>query len=60
MEKELGISYPTVKNRLEDAAGALGYSLINNTSEDSKRKTILEKLNNGDIGVEEALNMLRD
>ena len=27
MEKELGISYPTVKNRLEDVADALGYGL---------------------------------
>lgn len=65
VEKELNISYPTVKNRLEDAANALGY---NNTKDYSlpysetseQRKEILEQLESGEISVEEALNLLRE
>ena len=65
VEKELGISYPTVKNRLEDAANALGYS---NTSYYSytgseaseRRKEILDQLENGEVSVEEALELLKE
>lgn len=65
VEKELGISYPTVKNRLEDTANALGY---NNTQDyrpletelPGRRKEILDQLENGEISVEEALNLLKE
>ena len=65
VEKELNISYPTVKNRLEDAANALGY---NNTKDYSppfsetsqQRKEILEQLESGEISVEDALNLLKE
>lgn len=64
VEKELGISYPTVKNKLEDAAAALGYS---NTSGDSildfeisgYTKDILNQLESGKISVDEALDLLK-
>lgn len=65
VEKELGISYPTVKNKLEDTANALGY---NNTQDyrplktelPGRRKEILDQLENGEISVEEALNLLKE
>lgn len=65
VEKELGISYPTVKNRLEDAANALGYSSTQEYRfpEDEmpgRRKEILDQLENGEISVEEALDLLKD
>jgi hypothetical protein len=65
VEKELSISYPTVRNRLEDAANALGYSNNNNynypESESSeRRKEILYQLENEQISVEEALNLLNE
>lgn len=60
VEKELGISYPTVKNRLEDAANALGYSSEPQSASSGKRKEILDKLNNGAISVEEALDLLKE
>jgi hypothetical protein len=60
VEKELGVSYPTVKNRLEDAASALGYKSEPDTAGSSKRKEILDKLNSGEISVEEALGLLKD
>ena len=66
VEKELGISYPTVKNRLEDAANALGYNNSQgyNTSSayemPGRKKEILDQLENGEISVEEALDLIKD
>lgn len=56
IEKELKISYPTVRNKLEEVIGALGY----NTEEKGavNRKLILDQLANGEITKEEALKML--
>lgn len=59
VEKELGVSYPTVKNRLEDAAAALGHK-PEPVRPDTKRQEILEKLNSGEISVEDAINLLKD
>ncbi len=58
IEKEMGISYPTVKNKLENLIEALGYK-----SEPLKvdyKKEILEKLNAGEILAEEAIKLLSD
>jgi hypothetical protein len=60
VEKELGVSYPTVKNRLEDVAGALGYKEGPEPVNTVKRQDILDKLNNGEISVDEAINMLKE
>lgn len=65
VEKELGISYPTVRNRLEDAANALDYDNSHNYSAQqsemyTRRMEILDELENGKLTVEDALNMLKD
>jgi len=63
VEKRLGISYPTVRNRLEDAANALSLDQYGGFVEDemSERRTeILDQLDNGAISVEDALNMLNN
>lgn len=60
VEKELGVSYPTVKNRLEDVASALGYKSEPDPVVPGKRKEILDKLNSGEITVEEAVSLLKD
>ena len=60
VEKELGVSYPTVRNRLEDVAGALGYKSESEQPGSGKRKEILDRLNNGEITVEEAVSLLKD
>jgi len=60
VEKELGISYPTVKSRLEDVAGALGHKAEPEQYTLSRKKDILDKLNSGEISVEDAVNMLKD
>lgn len=65
VEKELGISYPTVRNRLEDAANALGYNSDpeygkSKSEASDQRKEILDQLENGEITVEEAVDLLRE
>lgn len=60
VEKELGVSYPTVKNRFEDVVYALGYKSEPEPAVPGKRKEILDKLNNGEISVEEAINLLKE
>ena len=57
VEKELGVSYPTVKNRLEDVVSALGYK-SEQTDDTTKKKTVLDRLNSGEITVEEAISEL--
>lgn len=65
VERELGISYPTVKNRLEDAANALGYNSsagysYSEPEDTGRRREILDQLEIGELSVEEALDMLKD
>lgn len=58
IEKELGISYPTVRSRLENIIEALGY---NPKFDEPKvdKKEVLEKLNSGEISTEEAIKLLQ-
>lgn len=58
IEKELGISYPTVRNRMEDLIESLGYK-PKYSEPKINQKEILEKLNNGEISSEEAIRLLR-
>jgi len=63
VEKELGVSYPTVRNRLEDVAAALGYSGAQDNILDFEiseyTKDVLHRLESGSISVDEALELLR-
>jgi hypothetical protein len=58
IEKELGISYPTVRNKLEDVILALGYS-SKYTEPKVDKKEVLEKLSKGEISSEEAIKLLK-
>lgn len=60
VEKELGISYPTVRNRLDGVIEALGYRTEKNeTAEKEYREGVLKALENGEITAEEAARQLR-
>lgn len=62
MEKELGISYPTVRNRLDSVIEALGYRVEKNQDPEEgkvKKQEILSALEKGEITPEEATNQLR-
>lgn len=54
MEKDLGISYPTVKNKLKQITGKLGYKTKRSQTD------ILQDLSQGNITAEEALKELGD
>jgi len=59
IEKELAVSYPTVRNKLEEVIEALGYKV--ETKESSiNRKEVLDKLSKGEISKEEALKLLSE
>ncbi|MFS8542010.1 MAG: DUF2089 domain-containing protein [Tissierellales bacterium] len=62
IEKEMGISYPTVRNKLDEIIKALGYS-VDTSPEDSlgeRRKEILAMLEKGEINSQEAIKMLKN
>jgi len=57
VQERMGISYPTVKNRLDKLLAALGlFDEIKNMS----RSEIINALNNEEISVEEAINLLQE
>lgn len=62
VEKELGISYPTVKARLDSLLGALGLSPVVDEkpkiTPDAKR-AIIEQLEKGEITADEAKARMR-
>lgn len=67
VERELGISYPTVRGRLDNVLEALGYRVEAAAPEEgntpalrgSKRKEVLDALNRGEITSEDAVRLLK-
>src|SRR5271157_2672508 len=67
VERELGVSYPTVRARLDEVIAALGYSAKSaaesSPSDDhgsSRRRSVLADLKGGKLTPEEALAALND
>lgn len=59
VEGELGVSYPTVRNRLNQVIQALGYEVREDaTLSVQERKAILERLAAGEITSAEAVEFL--
>ncbi|TVP94231.1 MAG: DUF2089 domain-containing protein [Acholeplasmatales bacterium] len=58
LEKELNVSYPTVKKMLEEAIVNLGYTVTEDEDE-AKRNDILQKIAEGKIKPDEALKLLK-
>ena len=59
IEKELGISYPTVRKFLDEVIISLGYKVSEEEKSKVSKKEILEKLSNGKITLEESLKLLK-
>ncbi len=59
MEKALGVSYPTVRGILNRIVTKLGYPVKQEEQPEINRKEILDKLEKGEITVEEAESLLR-
>jgi hypothetical protein len=63
METELGISYPTIRNRLLEVIRALGYEPGSDEGggvPDEIRQRVLEDLDQGRISAEEAMRILQE
>jgi len=66
VERELGVSYPTVRARLDEVIAALGYSTKSapdiSTSDDSgsRRRAVLADLKEGKLTPDEALAALNE
>lgn len=56
MEKHLGVSYPTIKGRLNRIGEQLDFVEVETSEVESD---VLDRLERGDINVEEALKSLR-
>lgn len=65
VEKELGISYPTVRSRLDSVIEELGYRIdrdkekVDPQEESQRRQEILEALDRGEITPQEATRLMR-
>ena len=62
VEKELGISYPTVRNRLDGALEAMGFRADDTPTQagtSARRKDVLDALSRGEIGADDAVKLLR-
>lgn len=60
VEKELGISYPTVRGKLNDIVAALGYDTETPKKSERNEKKIVAMLENGEITPEEAIKLLKN
>jgi hypothetical protein len=63
MEAELGLSYPTIRNRLHDVIRALGYEPGEGEApgmSEQERRKILESLEKGEISYDEAMRKLEE
>lgn len=58
VEKQMGISYPTVRARLESLVSRLGLSV--ETEGKKKRIDVIEKLERGEITAQDAIKMLKN
>ena len=58
IERELGISYPTVKGKLDSLIEALGYNT--QVYDINPNKDILERLDRGELTTEEAIQLLNE
>lgn len=62
MEQDLGLSYPTIRNRLHEVIRALGFEPGKDDFVDisaEKRNEVLEELEAGKISADEAMRILR-
>lgn len=58
VERVLGISYPTVRNRLESVLESMGHRIDKEPDAD-RRNRILSALDRGELSVAEAIKQLR-
>lgn len=63
MEPEIGLSYPTIRNRLHEVIRALGYEPLGDEptqATEDVRRGVLEDLEQGRITYQEAMRLLQE
>ncbi len=63
MQEEMALSYPTIRNRLQEVIRALGYEPGKDETgdaSDDQRRSVLEELDSGNISAEEAMRLLNN
>ena len=63
MEDEIGLSYPTIRNRLHEIIRALGYEPGGEEPprrSDDERRRVLDDLEQGNISYQEAMRLLQE
>jgi hypothetical protein len=63
VEAEMGLSYPTIRNRLHEVIRAMGYQPGEGDASgltDDERRSILEALEKGEITYEDAMRQLEE
>lgn len=58
-EKDLGVSYPTIRRILNEILDSLGYSSSSEEEPSTNQKEIIKRLENGEITVKEATELLK-
>jgi hypothetical protein len=62
MEKELDLSYPSIRNLLTDVIRAMGYEPgkdVSSEISEEKRRSVLDDLDSGKISADDATRLLR-
>ncbi|TAH52034.1 MAG: DUF2089 domain-containing protein [Chloroflexota bacterium] len=60
MEKVLGVSYPTIRNKLEEINNVLDFAEQNPVPAKSERSVILDKVAAGELDAAQALEQLKN
>ncbi|MCS7202760.1 MAG: DUF2089 domain-containing protein [Dictyoglomus sp.] len=60
MERILKISYPTVRSRLDNILRSIGLIPLDEEEIKTKTREIIDKLERGEITVQDALNLLEE
>lgn len=58
VEKELGISYPTVRAKLDEVISAMGYVVVKKPAIESAE--IIDMLEKGEITADQAVGMMKE
>lgn len=60
VERDLKISYPTVRSRLDQVIEAMGYPVTNRPESNTAVEEALDALHRGEMSFEEALNIIQE
>jgi hypothetical protein len=60
VERVLGISYPTVRKRLDEVLAALGTSALDASEVQRQREAVLTRIEAGELSAREGARLLRE